>query len=291
MAVGTEVRAITYNLCGAAAHCDNPGEIDDRTGYLIDEVLLYDADVVTLTEVCYLQYTHIRDELAAHGYQAAWKAIRPEIASCTPPGGNTEQLAAANKLRFGMVTLAKGTLANREEITLTPTNYGTSAVSKALCHDLNISGFAAGEIRGCVAHLRSGADGAAARARWAQSATWAAELDRYLLGNDQVVILGGDLNAEPADPELSPLYALEGVGAFAEVGMTDSAHFTAGCIDQQATECRSGEPTFDHPVTGPKKIDYIFFSADHADALNDVVRPGGPNSDHDLLRGSASITP
>ncbi|NDL55550.1 endonuclease/exonuclease/phosphatase family protein [Phytoactinopolyspora mesophila] len=285
-----DIRVVNYNLCGAAAHCDNPGEILDRTGYLIDEVLDYDADIVMLTEVCYLQYAHIRDELAAEGYDYKWVAARPRVDSCTPPGGNTSELASQNLLRFGQVLLAKNSLTNREEIMLSQTNYGTATVSKALCADAGLAGFAQGAIRACVAHPRSGRTGPAARARWEQLTTWAAEVDRYLYGNDQLVILGGDFNAEPGDPEMDPFYALDGIGEFVEIDMTNPDGFTQDCVNQQATECRSGVRTFDHPTEGPKKIDYVFFSADHVLDLEAEVLPVGPNSDHYLLRGRAEVS-
>lgn len=283
------VKVVSYNLCGAK--CSIRGEIPDRTGYLMDEVLNFDADVVMLTEVCYLQYRHIRDELDTHGYDAAWVANRAKVDDCTPPGGDTEELAAQNLLRFGRVIVAKNALAGREEIILTPTNFGTRSVSKALCYDVNIAGLGQGAVRGCVGHLRPGATGPPARARWAQAATFAAEVDKYLFGsNQQAVILGGDFNAQPGDTELDVIYERDGVGAFVEADMTDSTFFTAECLNEQATHCRSGAPTFVHPTAGPKKIDYIFFSKDHASNLQGEIRPIGPNSDHHLLRGSATIS-
>nr|WP_246210817.1 endonuclease/exonuclease/phosphatase family protein [Phytoactinopolyspora alkaliphila] len=289
-AATAQVKVITYNLCGAASHCANPGEIVNRTGYLIDEVLAYDADVVMLTEVCYLQYAHIRDQLVAKGYDHKWAASRPQVANCTPPGGNTADLAAQNALRFGNVILAKSSLTNREEIRLTETNYGTAAISKALCADAGIPGLGQGKVRACVAHPRAGKTGPAARARWDELTAWAAEVDRYLHGNDQLVILGGDFNAEPGDRELDPFYALDGIGEFIELDMTDSAAFTPGCTSQQATRCRSGAPTFIHPTDGPKKLDYIFFSSSHVNDFGAGVRPIGPNSDHHLFRGWANVT-
>ncbi|WP_129663808.1 endonuclease/exonuclease/phosphatase family protein [Phytoactinopolyspora endophytica] len=284
------VKVITYNLCGAAAHCDNPGEILDRTGYVIDEVLAYDADVVLLTEVCYLQYAHMRDELADNGYSPGWVAAYGRVNNCTPPGGNTETLASENKLRFGQVMFAKNSLTAREDIPLSATNYGVNAIIKAMCYDLDVGGLGQGTARACVAQTRSGASGPGARARWEQNATLAAEVDRYLLGNDQAVILGGDFNAEPADDEIDMFYELDGIGAFVEADMTDADHFSNECLSQQLSHCRSGAPTYGTGTATPKKIDYIFFSADHASNLDAEVRPIGPNSDHHLLRGSATIS-
>jgi endonuclease/exonuclease/phosphatase family metal-dependent hydrolase len=281
---------ITYNLCGAAAHCDNPGEILNRTGYVLDEVLAFDADVVLLTEVCYMQYEHMRDELAAEGYSPGWVAAYGRIDNCTPPGGNTEALASQNRLRFGQVMFAKNTMTAREDVLLSATNYGVSAIPKAMCYDLNVGGPGQGALRACVAHTRSGASGPGARARWEQNATLAAEADRYLLGNDQAVILGGDFNAEPHDHEIDMFYELDGLGEFVEADMTDAGHFTAECASQQANQCRSGEPTYGTGTATPKKLDYIFFSAEHASNVQATVRPIGPNSDHHLVRGSATIT-
>jgi hypothetical protein len=291
LAFGTaSIKAITYNLCGAAAHCDNPGEVLDRTGFVIDEVLAFDADVVLLTEVCYLQYAHMRDELAAEGYTPGWVAAYGRVDNCTPPGGDTETLASQGKLRFGQVMFAKNDLTAREDILLSDTNYGVNAIVKAMCYDLEVGNLDPGAVRACVSQTRSGASGPGARARWEQNATLAAEVDRYLLGNGQAMIIGGDFNAEPADDEVDMFYELNGIGEFVEADMTDTDHFTAECLSQQLSQCRAGAPTYNTGTANPKKLDYIFFSAEHASNVDAEVRPVGPNSDHHLLRGSATIT-
>jgi hypothetical protein len=185
---------------------------------------------------------------------------------------------------------AKNAVTEREDILLSATNYGVNAIVKAMCYDLDVGGLGQGAVRACVAQTRSGASGPGARARWEQNATLAAEVDRYLSGNGQAVILGGDFNAEPADRELDMIYQMDGIGEFVEVDVTDAAHFTVDCVSQQVTQCRSGEPTYSTGSAGPKKLDYIFFSEEHADNLHAEVGLIGPNSDHHLLRGSATVT-
>ncbi|HEY6749510.1 MAG TPA: endonuclease/exonuclease/phosphatase family protein [Mycobacteriales bacterium] len=86
-------------------------------------------------------------------------------------------------------------------------------------------------------------------------------------------VVGGDFNALPDSPAMTPMYA-----SFREVG----AGFTGGC---PAARCGAG-PGYAHPT---RKIDYLFLS--RGDFTDPVARTGdAPHSDHVPLWATAVMT-
>lgn len=116
---------------------------------------------------------------------------------------------------------------------------------------------------GCVTHLDT--DPANTRS---QVAAVAAAVARF-----PAVVVGGDFNALPDGPAMTPLYA-----AFREVG----GGVTGGC---PAAGCGAG-PGLVRPT---RKIDYLFLS--RGDFADPVARTGdAPHSDHVPLWATAVLT-
>lgn len=276
-----ELRAITHNICGSPCHGGDPSATDALLEQIGPD--RFDPHIVMLQEVCFSQYEHLMAELG-DGYAGDFSPM-VERTGC---GGDSPE-----QRQQGQVLIAKGTMANADVIDLDGDSYGNDGKDyTALCYDLTLTDvdLAAGKVKACSTHIRAFKDELwHVRARWAQLGKLAAEMDDDLFADDQVVVLGGDLNTTPEQRSLDPLYQLaadndpNGLGAFVEADQTDPDL----CSDP-APGCRSGDPTKD-----TRKLDYIFFDAQHArgrlsGGVIPVVEPDG--HDHELFRGLAEIT-
>ena len=104
----------------------------------------------------------------------------------------------------------------------------------------------------------------------AKAATWI---------STKPVIITGDFNAVPTSAEMGKMYSHSGgTGLFQEA---DESHSCTSPL----TFCRGGEYTFSEI----KKIDYIFFSAQHFGGMEGDAKSRFPNpfTDHNTLQGSA----
>lgn len=270
-AAGTEVKVITHNICGG---CDNNGNAD-AAAFAVAEIRHWNPHIVMLQEVCQHQFEWVKEQLAPD-YTADFVPMRDSHDGC---GGRPN----------GQVLAAKGTMSGKEVIDLNGDNYDADGRKyRALCYDVAITGLGK-PVKSCVVHIRAFHEADKQwnfRARWAQLAKLATEMDDDLLAEGQPVVLGGDFNAHAHERAMDPLYQLKSdgtpgtFGMFAEADQTDKSFFTDGCT----TACRTGENTM-----ADRKYDYVFYSAKHASALSGGVKGMG-DSDHNLYRGSAVLT-
>jgi endonuclease/exonuclease/phosphatase family metal-dependent hydrolase len=98
------------------------------------------------------------------------------------------------------------------------------------------------------------------------------------------VLLGGDFNGEPDTAPLDLMYpkALNGSGDFTEYNRSGSSR------DGQDTAHSDGSNT-DDGLPYSKKIDYVFFSRNHAPLDGPAVDIHKDASDHDMLTSSAMM--
>ncbi|WP_049573236.1 endonuclease/exonuclease/phosphatase family protein [Nonomuraea sp. SBT364] len=280
-------RFLSYNVCGAASQCaDIYG--DSRTAWRDQVVKAIDhwgADLVMLQEVCYNQWTLLRDHLQNRAgkpsYDSVWAAAlpaSPSTAGCSRWGTDH---------RFGVVIFAKGGVG-----TINNGSRSVHALPEAepvenrimLCARASVTGRM---VRACTTHV----DHHPATAKLQVERV--ASITRAFASEGDPVVLGGDFNVLPTDAALDPLYDHNGgYGVFQEVDENDKDFFGGTC-GRSLDRCRSGEATAE-PVCSPKvgtpgKIDYIFlsyywFTTVRGDAA--ACTPG--MSDHHLLRGAAA---
>ncbi|MEV0452163.1 FG-GAP-like repeat-containing protein [Streptomyces sp. NPDC050600] len=264
-------RVISYNVCGASS-CQSQLDLATWTAKVKAQALAWDADALMLQELCFTQWTSLRDALADAGYTAVW-GFATKTGGCGHWGGTDNG--------FGLGVFVKAPAVDRYTANLTTPGPEPRPV---LC--------ARGPVDGrttlvCNVHLdqKITPDNGSAEAL-AHADTWAAGLP---------VIFGGDFNAgtEPAyDPMLDPVrQGLPGTGPFIEADENDQDFFTPACRDAGVTACHSGEPT----VASGKKFDHVFlntrdFHAVRADALEPEPEGTAPLSDHKLLRAAAYPT-
>ncbi|TYB47627.1 endonuclease/exonuclease/phosphatase family protein [Nonomuraea sp. PA05] len=283
-------RFLSYNVCGAASHCPpiygkSPAAWRDMVVRAMD---YWDADLVMLQEVCYLQWTTLRNHLQSRTngpkYDSIWAATR------TAPGcGRWDPDNPDADLRFGLVIFAKGaaqTINNGSRVVypLPETDpSGTIENRIMLCARAPITGRL---VRACNTHIAPGALGS-------RQIAHVATLTREFAAMGDPVVLAGDFNVLPHEAALDPLYNHSGGrGVFQEVDENDKSFFVNGCAPSQ-DRCRSGEATAKKPcspnVTHPGKIDYIFLSYYWFTTVRgDAAACAGDLSDHHLLRGAAA---
>ncbi|GAA4091961.1 endonuclease/exonuclease/phosphatase family protein [Nonomuraea soli] len=277
-------RFISYNVCGSAKHCP-PIYQGSKTAWrdvVVRAMDNWSADLVMLQEVCYGQWTLLRDHLQSRTdkprYDSVWAAALPSAPGCSDWGTDH---------RFGLVIFAKGeagTINNGSRTVDALPEVGNVEDRKLLCARSTVTGRT---VRACNTHIDP--DPASAKVQVERVAT----LTRAFAAQGEPVVLGGDFNVLPTDATLDPLYNhTGGHGVFQEVDENDKEHFGNTC-GQEQDRCRTGEATAEpvcSPGVGvPGKIDYIFlsyywFTTVRGDAA--ACTPGV--SDHHLLRGAAA---
>ncbi|MFJ7065603.1 FG-GAP-like repeat-containing protein [Streptomyces sp. NPDC101115] len=267
-AAAPSVRVISYNVCGAST-CQSTLDLPTWTAKIKAQTLAWDADALMLQELCFTQWTSVRNALADAGYTAVW-GFATKTPGCAHWGGTDNG--------FGLGVFVKSAAVDRYTANLTTP--GTEP-RPLLC--------ARGPIDGrttlvCNVHLdqKITPDNGSAEAL-AHADTWAAGAP---------VIFGGDFNAgtdATYDPMLDPVrQGLPGTGPFGEADENDRDYFTQPCKDALVTTCHSGEPT----VASGKKFDHVFLSTRdfhtlRADALEPEPEGTAALSDHKLLRAAA----
>ncbi|MFD6531892.1 FG-GAP-like repeat-containing protein [Streptomyces sp. NPDC060184] len=261
------VRTITYNVCGAYT-CRSGLDLATWTAKVRDQTVSWDTDALMLQELCFGQWAALRDALPE--YTGVWTSTVGSAPGCAKWSSDT---------RFGMGVFVKAPSAERYAANLTvPAGEESRAV---LCARAALDGRTT---LACTTHLAQYIEDNGTPQVLARIDTWAAGVP---------VILGGDFNAGPAYPALDPLRAgLPGTGPFAEADENDRDFFTAQCLADGVTECRSGEPT----VASGKKFDHVFLTAGdfhtvRADAFEPEPDGVAPLSDHLLLRAAAYPEP
>ncbi|GAA3486376.1 endonuclease/exonuclease/phosphatase family protein [Streptomyces cremeus] len=265
----TEVRVLTYNICGASCPDSQGYDNRRRLDVVVDEAVgaRWKADQVHLQELCRGQYDELVNRLGPHGFTGHFTTTEGNRASCE------------NK-DYGVGVLVRGTV--RDTRVLDLTQGGEKEKIKVPCVRSVLRGH---DNWACSVHLywnekeiREGE----ARRLGRQARAWQHQ--------GTPVVLAGDFNASPLAREMGEFYTPEaggGHGRFVEGDERDKRYFDRrACDPAQHTRCRSGEPTFQR-----KKIDYVFFSdGDFRNVKADVRKQDREVSDHRLLSATATWT-
>jgi endonuclease/exonuclease/phosphatase family metal-dependent hydrolase len=271
------VRMLTYNACGNL--CAHTGvDAEQWAAAIKSSVDHWSADTLLLTETCYGQYAALRDSLT--GYQPVW------LATSSGPAGCAKWTATDDK-RFGMAVFVKSAAPVERLTADLPASTADRNKRALLCAKGGIEGRTS---LACVTHLTHLGDedendtDQIDTARTQQAKAVRAQVDAWSLSQDLPVILGGDFNAQPLDPEMDEFYGFQGgTGRYGEVDETDGEQFPEGTCGG-LNYCRSGERTH---ANG--KLDYLFVSADHFKTVQgDALGRTDNMSDHHLLRGAAA---
>ncbi|MFI5492754.1 FG-GAP-like repeat-containing protein [Actinoplanes sp. NPDC051859] len=274
------VRAFDFNVCGGYIDVCRPTEhADDWAKKVARKVTEWNSDVATFQEMCDGQRLRLLAQLP--GYQAQWYPSRTKHYGCEK--WLSAEVRGSQDIGIAVFVKTTGPVTrNVQELPMLWDKFRTEEKDQAgksalLCAGAAVKGR---DILACTAHLNKtivdhGVPEIATRLR-----AWAA---------GRPVIFAGDLNADPFDALLDPLYAgrSRAAGEFREVDEEDSAFFTAGC--RHVTRCRTGEPTTFGDV--PRKFDYMFGTADRVRWTGGgPVDPGLQRKDHRILRGEAVLT-
>lgn len=294
---GTQVqlRAVTFNMCGGFCNKGGTGLLRHIEKQIAD---FSSPHLIMLQEVCYSQYEWFKSTYAGT-YEFSFTPLLTNYPSCGASNCSVNMDSDPNnddtRCWIGQVLGARGALGPKEEIPLggekrqIDNNGNPIALPRtfnALCHDVTLVGVP-GKVKGCSVHLRAfdDAKGVGDRARSAQAARLASELDADIDAG-KVVVVGGDFNAVPQPhkgPVLDSFYRPDaapggGIGRFYEADTTDdndpdgSAGPDPGywtmtdpdCVAPAKT-CRSGQSTTVDlsPAQADQrnsKIDHLFFS-------------------------------
>src|SRR5690349_5663427 len=254
-ATSAPFRVLTFNVCGGNAPGDYNGPKYQgcmyRTQSLADsrawvarlktQILTEGGtttpDIMMFQEMCAGQRDLIRAQLS--GYQVAWVSFRKVGYAC-------HHWDSANQDKsFGTAIFYKGSAATPLTKVLRATNYPTIDKRALLCVPAPVGGRQA---LVCNVHNDAALADEGAYETVAQIQGWAA---------GRPVILGGDFNADPFDPQLNAYYGIGGGGGpFTEVDQGNRQYFTDSC--RRLAACRTGEPT---TVDQTRKFDYLFASS------------------------------
>lgn len=294
MAADTPFRVISYNACGSNTggadrkdyacsflnvHDRAPSVADLNTWAtrLKSQILTEDGkapDVLMLQELCAGQRELIREQLATLGtYRVVFHSVRNHGACAPWANGRTLTDSKADGTAIFVRTGAALPRLSEELTEIDPT------VSPELRRHLLCTTAAVGGRDSLICNLHAGPslhdEGApqamAAIKRWA--------------GN-RPVIFGGDLNADPFDPNLNVYYGIEGgTGPFTEVDQANEPYFNSRCFALAA--CRSGPDTM-----AGRKFDYLFgtstaISWTGSKSIKPVTGSLTYEDDHFALRGDA----
>jgi endonuclease/exonuclease/phosphatase family metal-dependent hydrolase len=268
-APATTVRAITWNVCGAACAY---GDTQPLATQAARAVRAWNADVLFLQEVCVNQVAAIRSALP--GYEGTFKS-QVRSGRCGGTG------------KHGIAVFVRGGSSNERWTNIG----GTEGLTGPEYFLLAVDGRTADgrTYTAATAHLRVKCDAEydfddcapiTNQARIEQSEVIVDELE-WLTHDGVPVILGGDFNMLPTSGPMSMFYgpSAGGHGVFAEA---DGAE--AGAVGG-----RGGEST---ACDKDQKIDYVFYStAQFRDLDGDAAACATSDrvSDHRLLRATATL--
>ncbi len=287
------VRAISYNVCGgyvgsgdpvAKDGCRSNLGLDDWSRTLTASVTEWDPDAVMLQELCKGQLDALGARLP--GYRTLWLETRAAHYGCGKWRWNGAPEADAP---FGVGMLVRGS-PTQTFSRLLPAIDPSHETRGLLCANAPVDGRAT---LVCAAHVDGDLKDEGAPAVVTAVRTWA---------QGAPVILGGDFNADPQDPNLSQYYIAQGGnGEFVEADQSDRSYFVPNC--NGLTSCRSGAmtagrraaPPSNGLTTATRKFDYLFagaasFDPAVADTV-DVQMNGTSLSDHLMYRGAFSWKP
>jgi endonuclease/exonuclease/phosphatase family metal-dependent hydrolase len=258
-------KVLQLNLCGNA--CWTPTDPDgggvdsrgsvSRMAKVLAAIDNYDPDIVTFNEICYSQYRTIRPDMIARGYSSTY--------ATTTTGGACDNFDNTWGRNFGDAVFSKGPVPDTQQRYLLPDSTGGEP-RQLLCADTKLQGT---DCKVCTTHLSNNTNVRIGQVKAIAhlAAGWVPHTP---------MIITGDFNAIPTSYEMGLMYSHSGgTGLFQEADESDT------CVPY----CRGGEFTFGDV----KKIDYIFFSAQHFGGLTADAKSRYPNpiTDHNCLEGSA----
>ncbi|WP_203978059.1 endonuclease/exonuclease/phosphatase family protein [Planotetraspora silvatica] len=268
------VNVLTYNVC-AANNSDNtcteslkPDRRRAWAGKVAALVRQRNVDVASFTEMCYAQVDLLQRKLP--DYQMVWFGI--DRAHSRGGGGDkcrrfwgdlTSRTTPPDKKTFGLALALKGRVLGQPLRRMLAVDAAPSPGSKVHPRGLLCATSMVGPRRSvsCVTHISE-----------TESPRQVEDLVARYAGRNPV-ILGGDFNRKPEDPQLTAVYGRGlGTGRYTEVG--------AGPYMAQR---RTGTPT----TRGGRKIDYVFATeADFMAAGAEVIKTRPELSDHLVLAGT-----
>jgi endonuclease/exonuclease/phosphatase family metal-dependent hydrolase len=268
-ASATTVRAITWNVCGAACVDGDPQPLAAQAARA---VRAWNADILLLQEVCANQVVAIRAALP--GYEGTFKS-QVRTSRC---GGTS---------KHGIAIFVRGGSSNERWTNIGGTEGRTGPQFFLLAVDGRTAD--GRTYTAATAHLRVKCDAEydrddcapiTSRARMEQSEVIVDELE-WLVDDGVPVVLGGDFNMLPAGEPMSMFYG-PGAGGYGVFAEADGAE--AGVVGG-----RGGEST---ACDKQQKIDYVFYStAQFKDLDADAAACATSDrvSDHHLLRATATL--
>ncbi|GII52499.1 hypothetical protein Pth03_08880 [Planotetraspora thailandica] len=267
------VNVLTYNVCGAnnrdntCADSLRPERRRAWAGKVAGLIRARDVDVASFTEMCYAQVDLLQRELP--DYHLVWFGIDR---AGTRSGGDTcrrlwsdltPRTTPPDKKTSGLALAVKGPITGRPLRRMLTVDSPALPGSRVHPRGVLCARSSVGPRRSvsCVTHI-SGTESPA-------------QVERLVTeyAGRSPVILGGDFNRKPEDPQLTPVYGRGlGSGRYTEVG--------AGMYSPQR---RGGAPT----TKDGGKIDYVFATeADFRAAGAEVVQMKPELSDHRALVGT-----
>jgi endonuclease/exonuclease/phosphatase family metal-dependent hydrolase len=268
-AADTTVRAISWNVCGAACAYGDPQPLASQAARA---VRAWNADILFLQEICVNQMAAIRSALP--GYEGTFKS-QVRASRCGGSG------------KHGIAIFVRGGSSNERWTNIG----GTEGLTGPEFFLLAVDGRTADgrTYTAATAHLRVKCDAEydhddcapiTNQARTEQSEAIVDELE-WLTEEGVPVVLGGDFNMLPHSEPMDMFYDRRagGYGVFAEA---DGAE--GGAVDG-----RGGEST---ACAKNQKIDYVFYSSAQFRSLDgDAAACATVDrvSDHRLLRATATL--
>jgi endonuclease/exonuclease/phosphatase family metal-dependent hydrolase len=261
-----------FNMCGNVCH-----EPDD-TEALADKVVasLNDGvDMASLNEVCYQQFTRIRDQLPS-GWEGQFVVAK---APTDAAGDHLCEGTGGAEHDYGNAIFSRPGISNRVVRSLP---HATSETRKLLC----VTAALAMNTRLCTTHIAPcstwGGTPCSSQAHENQKdqITEVRQVVNPWVNDGQPVILMGDFNAVPPSPKLDQIYSQSRFGSGAW-GHFEEADQYYGSPDNA---CRCGEATH-----RDGKIDYIFASNFRWKVLSGNATSTSTESDHVPVRATLEL--
>lgn len=258
------VSVMQYNICGYAC---NEEQVADRVA---ERILQHRPDYITLNEACREQVQAMNLMLRDRGVTYHWRFDQTrQIGTC----------------EFGNAVLWSGFRSGDNVIALGFEVGGEPSGAdhrRILC--ARIDAGVPPKLQLCTTHLSAGTSREVYVLRSAQIHNVASLVRAFSLEGYQVIV-GGDFNQDPPDPQMNPMYPPQyrppGTGITTEVEARRGL-----CVEG------GGCPTEDQfKATVPgRKLDYVFLTSGFIPQRPPTVGEGYPPSDHDYLLGFALNT-
>lgn len=247
---------VQFNLCGNAC---SRGALSVITN-LETAIGERRPFAVTLNEVCENQYAKLRADLLA--YEGRFDPTGP---------------TCRNGARYGNAVFVRATDVRMVGSWELPNPAGDET-RRLMCLSTRLPG--APTLAICVTHVSNVADNIAP-----QVSAVAGILNGLDDGN--AVLLGGDVNTDPADVSMDPLYSScyeSGAGGFREAD-------SGGCASRSLLNQQAGSDVINEDTYGRHKFDYVFLSdGDWSSTRANTSDTSKGLSDHDALWVSATFS-